>query len=399
MAIALAWTPLAIDWWIGSGIVEAPRLRAGFWSVSVVLAVWALFSATRPLSSGLVKLQSLLVSLFLVAPFVAEIVIRSGMSVDSLGLRNAKLYADMTADDDYWKLKRGWKPPLWVNMHPVLGWKPRVTEKNPLGILRAPGYVPRRENVVLCFGDSFMEGVTPSPDKIPDQLEQELKDLTVYNCGVGGYGVGQIYLRFLEETPKYDKPIVVVGILTSDLDRTILSVRGAPKPRFRLESGELLLEPPTVPADPKDWDALNPPEIRSYLASMMVRSLRLWNANGKHENVAYRRQEKRDLNRAVIEALVDEAREQDLRLLFIVFPTSRNLKRPTWRDAFLHDLFEELDVPFVDGRQAIKKDMRARGLPSKAYFLEDNHPNPMGNQVFARAIALRAKKLWRLKLR
>ena len=58
------------------------------------------------------------------------------------------------------------------------------------------------------------------------------------NYGVAGYGVDQIYLLFEQSLELYRRPLVVVSLLRTDLDRTILSDQ---KPHFEPHEGKLVL--------------------------------------------------------------------------------------------------------------------------------------------------------------
>ena len=366
---AALWSAWGLDWLLGAGSIEEPRARLAANAIAALMVLGAARAVLRPLS-------------------------RSCLAADLAKLRNPKLFADPLSDDDHWKLKRRWSQTIRTRPDAELGWTIPAIQSNPLGILRQADYEPQTENVVLCFGDSFMAGLTPFPHKIPDLLEEQLDGRTAYNYGVGGYGVGQMYLRFQQAEHGYNDPIIVVGILSRDLDRTILSVRGSPKPRFRLVDGELVVEKPSLTEDPDDWDAQNPPSIRSYLLALLVRRARTSLARGQVEEQSYRREEKRVLNRAILGAWVEEARAKDLRLLFMTFPPSRNLGQPSWRDDFFEETFESLDVPWIDGRKVLYRDMKASGRKAARYFLPDNHPNELGNRLFAEALAARIEQLW-----
>ncbi|MBL0020790.1 MAG: hypothetical protein IPP17_31250 [Bacteroidetes bacterium] len=44
------------------------------------------------------------------------------------------------------------------------------------------------------------------------------------------------------KTAPYQKPLVVFGLLTTDLDRTILPARSGQKPYYDIENGKLTLK-------------------------------------------------------------------------------------------------------------------------------------------------------------
>ncbi len=394
---AALWSPWGLDWLLGEGQIEEPSWRTWAGGAAVVMMGGAVLALLAPLSKTVMRAHTALIMTLLVGPILGEGLLRLCLAADLGDLRQPKLFADPYTEDDHWKLKRRWGETIRTPPDPLMGWSTPKLVRNPLGVLRPFGYEPQTENVVLCFGDSFMAGRTPHPGKIPDLLEERLGGPTVYNYGVGGFGVGQMYLRFREAYPAFVDPVIVVGLLTRDLDRTVLSVRGAPKPSFEVEGGELLITPPTLVTTGESWDALNPPSIRSYLLAMVVRRLRRLAADGRSDELMYGREKKCLVNSAVLEALVAEARAHDLQLVFVSFPPAQNFGKPSWRDEFLQAKFKELRVPFVQGRKALRADMKAKGLEVGDYYLPDNHPNEAGNRVFADAIAARLEKLWASK--
>ncbi len=397
--VAVCWIPWAVDWAIGSASLERGRIFFGFLALSLGLGGWSLWTGRRPLTRASGVAHILLATLLILLPVVTEVLIRQCQAANVGGFRNPKLFGDAYAEDDYWKLRRKWKTNKPVVLDPLLGWVREKDQGNPLGILREPGYTPQSEDVVLCFGDSFMSGVTPLSHKIPDLLEDQLVSKVAYNFGMGGHGVGQIYLRYLAETPKYVEPIVVIGILTHDLDRSILTVRDGPKPRFRVHEGELVLDPPVEPAEGSDWDSENPVQLRSFAFAMLVQAVRSDFYRPSAEDSWYRREEKTRVNRAILEALVQEAKARDQRLLIVTFPRAHRLLNPGWREQFMRETLDELGVAWIDGRALLLQDMEERGLDRGAYFLKDNHPNERGNQLFASAIATQLQRLWGIELR
>ncbi|MCP3915492.1 MAG: hypothetical protein GY711_08060 [bacterium] len=250
IAAAALWNPWTADWLLGSAWIEARSTRMGLLAVGVGLLLWSFYALLRPPSRIATRISTLLFTLFLVVPLASEGLVRIGIAADFSGLRKEWHYADRLSDDDYYKLRDRWNPrPRSRTLHPVLGWRRLATPSDPLAIHHKPGYTVRTEDVVLCYGDSFMVGTTPIPHKIPDVIDATLPQWTAYNFATGGHGVGQMYLRFRESHAQFVDPIIVVGIMVFDLDRTILCVRDRPKPCFRLRDGELVLEGPPLPTD------------------------------------------------------------------------------------------------------------------------------------------------------
>lgn len=125
--------------------------------------------------------------------------------------------------------------------------------------LRAPSDTLR----IALFGDSFVAG-----DEVKDEeawgslLEQQLNQAglrsEVLNSGVGGYSIGQAYLRWQSQGKQYDPDIVIFVFQAENLDRNvnvfrILYPQGGvvySKPRFIFEDGKLtLLNSPAIPPE------------------------------------------------------------------------------------------------------------------------------------------------------
>jgi hypothetical protein len=395
LGAAALWNPWTGDWLLGSAPLEEPALRAALLALGLLSLAWALLALLGPAGRATAVLQTVLFVSLVCTPLATEVFFRVAIATDSFGLAAPRLYAGHLSDDDYYKLRETWQPTAPSrNLHPLLGWAPRPDRRNPLGIHRESGYEPRRDDVVLCFGDSFMASLTPFPHKIPDVIDRTLPQWTAYNYGVGGYGVDQIYLRFREAHPQFVDPIVVVGIMYSDLDRSLLSVRDRPKPHFRLRGDELVLEGTPLPADQALWYAAHPPTLRSFFFAWCVQR---WRYQGSGRRVIlsnYRREESCRLNRAILEALVAEARAHELRLVFATFPDGTS--PVTWRDEFLEGLFAEQDVPWVDGRAVLVEAAREEGTRLERYFGAQyhGHPNIRGNQHLGEAIAACVLELW-----
>jgi hypothetical protein len=241
---------------------------------------------------------------------------------------------------------------------------------------------------VLFLGDSFVAGVVESNEhRIPQQLDRRLPDHPVYNLGVGGYGVDQTLLRFREKHPQFERPIVLFGLLTQDLDRSVLRVRTSAKPYFNLQDGELVLAGVPVPEDAHAWLAQADSGITSYVAANLMRRLRLMQGPTSSE-IEYRREEKEEINRAILTAAAADAREAKLDFAFVVFHSEQNLLQEGWRDEFLSEVFAELNVPVFNTRPCLLGAALEMDLPLKDFFnTGDSHPGHIGNRVMADGLA------------
>jgi lysophospholipase L1-like esterase len=170
---------------------------------------------------------------------------------------------------------------------PLLGWtnRPNVPNYNAAGMRADREYTLDPPDGVLriaAFGDSFTHGnEVERTDSWAYQLETILNEQGVHaevlNFGVGGYGLDQAYLRWQQQGRAYQPDVVLVGLVSLDIPRTVtLYWKFAPamiplpntniftKPRFILDDGALrLVNSPTAA----------PSEILDFLASFPTSEL------------------------------------------------------------------------------------------------------------------------------
>jgi hypothetical protein len=181
------------------------RIRVALWIINISLITWGCTTIVFRKRPVVVNCNLVLMSLLIVTPIVGELFIRSAIYLDVELFRQPPLYGGWLDDDVHWKLRYQWgksgeelEGGGFVT-DPVLGWAPEKSSQNPLGILAGEPYEPDfGANTVLFFGDSYVYGMssTPIDQRVPQQLDRLLSDYTVYNYGVVGYGVDQIFLRF-----------------------------------------------------------------------------------------------------------------------------------------------------------------------------------------------------------
>jgi hypothetical protein len=316
-------------------------------------------------------------------------------------LRNPALYADPWYDDDYWKLQFVFErqdgvtaPPrpghVERELHPLLGWAPKVTPRNPLGIVTdVPYTLADLEPAVLFFGDSYVDGPELIPLKVP-QLLDPLLERHVVNYGVSGYGVDQIYLRFLETYPKFTDPIVLIGIQDRDLDRTILSIRNRQKPVLAIEDGELAVGNTPI-GDTAEYLERSPIELDSYLLRFaLLRLRRVGLERPIHRWLGYdeRQELKLRLNRRILEAFKSEAEKAGIHLYFVLFYVENDMLEETWREVFLKQTLQELQMPYFDTKTYLLDLLESRGGSVEDYWSNDHgHPTGEANRLFAQGIA------------
>mgnify|MGYP003576692882 CR=1 FL=1 len=334
-----------------------------------------------------------------------EIFLRVAIFSQTFGiakLQQPRHYADAWLDDDFYKLDYILEDSRRVNtqtepgqveyaMHARLGWAPKVTEENPLGIVTDQPYEAHElGSPILFFGDSYVDGPEPMPNKLPQLLAPLVPERRVLNYGVSGYGVDQIYLRFLDAFEQHDNPIVLIGIQDRDLDRTILTIRNRQKPLLSIENGELVVGNLPI-RDTAEFVEDNPVEINSYLLRFVLIRLRMLGAEALVDRMLgydQRQELKLQLNRRILEALKERAVASGIQLYVVLFYVENDMYEVDWREVFLKDTLNDLGIQYFDTKTHLLNLLALKGGEVGDYWSDEHgHPNRDGNRVFARGIA------------
>lgn len=345
------------------------------------------------LKSHLKNLILLAISLsigFVTAEFAYRIILYSNLKQFE-HLRDPRLYDDSFYGDDYWKLAYlfgnttgGAKVP-----HETLGWigefdrntylhndEPRIKDKRP----------------VLLYGDSFAQCVGATCfQKILNNDSSFSKAHYFLNYGVGGYGVDQIYLLMQKSLDHFEKPFVIVSIMTTDIDRSYLKVRDGQKPFFTLEKGQLKLSKDSIYSNPAEYFEQNPPQIRSYLYRRLIYAENLIpevirsRLRGKWKAM----RNKKELNKEIILNMKKELDSRNYDYVFVIFNQllSPDPEKRGWRDAFLANLFEENNIPYIRSKELITQDPTFDRYDKHNYIDADNgHPTTHFNKMVSEEI-------------
>ncbi|MCA9402836.1 MAG: SGNH/GDSL hydrolase family protein [Candidatus Omnitrophica bacterium] len=104
---------------------------------------------------------------------------------------------------------------------------------------------------IATFGDSFVHcDEVPNDQTWQEHLNRLDSRLETMNFGVGGYGMDQAYLRYLQDGKQFHPDIVLIGFMTENPTRNMTifrpfylphSMLPLSKPRFTLKDGQLVL--------------------------------------------------------------------------------------------------------------------------------------------------------------
>jgi hypothetical protein len=154
---------------------------------------------------------------------------------------------------------------LYADFDPVTGWAILPNGAGGGARANAAGFRATREYQpmppegivrISTYGDSFTHCDEVDNDSTwQNYLEQKVAGLEVLNFGVGGYGPDQALLRYRRFGPRYKSHVVLIGVLTENINRIVNVFRPfyypqtaipLTKPRFVLDGSTLrLLDNPT----------------------------------------------------------------------------------------------------------------------------------------------------------
>lgn len=334
-------------------------------------------------------LSSLLISFTLAEIGYRIILFKSGPEFNKL--RKPNYFADYFSEDDYWKLYYQFdgqhKPPQ--QPHPELGW---------VGDFSRDSYKHNqiehigKRRPVLLYGDSFANCIKEVYcfEDLLNSDQTFSKEHYLLNYGVGGYGVGQIFLLFQKSIHNYDNPFVVISFMTFDLDRSILSVRTGQKPYYLIKDNELELNGTPINPIPDDFFTANPPQIKSYLYRKIVYSRHIPKQIApflKRTNDYISK--KKQVNEKIILEIVKELKTNNIDYVFLVFHphwygVSTLNDEANWRDSFLKRVFHENNIPYIWSKDIFQQDSKDRPFSYDDYIIPGNgHPTTYFNKLIS----------------
>jgi hypothetical protein len=356
--------------------------------LDVLLIAWGTVTIVLRHKMIVKKVNLALFSLMFIGPLAAEVGLRISLLFPKSPTRNPELFGNYYFDDDYWRMQMMWKPPEWPTSseytHTLLGWsQDKVTEANPLGLVKTTLARLKDDGThkILFYGDSYVAGETDADHRLPAYMEKRMGGVPVVDLGVGGYGSDQSYLLFRESWEKAGgKPTIIMGVLTEDLDRALLTIRTAPKPRLVPGAkGRLQPRHDPLPRDSRVWLEAHPLRLRSYFASLLLTAIRQRDYNPRVEEAC-------ELNRKIIEAVDEITKNAGLDLLYVIFYGPSAIEHREWRETFLKDELDERSIRYLDSRLPIYAWCKRTGRPVADLYHENGHHNNLGNSVIGDAL-------------
>lgn len=297
-------------------------------------------------------------------------------------------------DPNYWKLLQKWKgqskPPS--NPHPLMGWVGRYHGNT---FLHHQFGKLGKKRPVLLYGDSFSMCVE-QVECFEDILNIDStfnKDHFLLNYGVGGYGVDQAALLMSQTMPRYEKPFVVFGMLTTDMERSIMPYRDGQKPYLEENEGKLELKGLPIKANTSEYLEEHPIAVGSYLYKRWASS-RFNPSTGLKASIfgeTRRKEEQMRVNKLLLGTVCRELRARGIDFCFLVFHYEENMWNPEhvdWRDQHLREVMAELQAPCIWSIDVLKQHRKNHPeLGHYDYVLPvDGHPTTLYNTLISEEI-------------
>ena len=293
---------------------------------------------------------------------------------------------------DFFKLRHFFQEKYKESPDKALGWV-NGSIKSLDGYSHVDGSNLKGRIPVLLYGDSFAQCHTSVQDcfqGIFNDNPRFNKTHYLLNYGVSGYGIDQIYLLYQKTIDQYHNPIVIVGIMNYDLDRSLMPVTWGIKPFYTVHKGNLLYQNSHLSRDVNDFFLSNPPMIKSYLWRLIINegpvpsNLQEWLRALPDDKTKIK-----SINEAIITEFSNDLRSRGIPHLFILFEWPKRLiSAPDWRVDFLVETFNKMGSKFITSRNVLSS-MEALGqqFDWEKYAVKDGHPNYLYNMLISERIS------------
>ena len=283
-------------------------------------------------------------------------------------------------NEDFWKLNYLFNRRFnLTNPHPLLGWT---------GQFDFNTYEHRDESrlngrrPVLLYGNSFAQCVD-TVECFEDIFNADpvfTSGHYLLNYGVGGYGVDQICLLFEHTVERFTDPFIIFSLLTTDMDRCMLSVRDAQKPYFIIGEEGLELKGTPITLSSEEYFKQNRPEITSYIFNRL-RNSKIYPFHPSEKTREEYIDRLLELNTLILERVLTELEQMDLDYVILIFQPEHH--PPTdWRLVFLRDFMESRNIPYICDVDIRDADTTFTDYESSRYAIPNNgHPTSYLNRL------------------
>ncbi|MCU0666913.1 MAG: SGNH/GDSL hydrolase family protein [Candidatus Omnitrophica bacterium] len=234
-----------------------------------------------------------------------------------------------------------------------------------------------KKNRIVILGDSFVFGLCVNEElSLPSLIQQKLGDsYEVFNLGMSGYGIDQMYITYKKYAPVINPDIVILAFISDDIQRVTESYRNIEKfnkPSFDLKNGNL------VSRNRNDLNMLDYISQKSILLNMIYARI-------------YRRYLGHKICEKIFLELIKETREHNEKLIVVKYPCRDDIEKSKKfiteiirsRIFGFENIFKDTPAVYMDCPPAI---LKLSEKEYKKFFLSDGHPSGEGNKLMAEYI-------------
>lgn len=325
----------------------------------------------------------------------------------------------------------------------VLGWRYRPGHQDGGDVVNRQGLRSGREYDawpavgtlrIAAFGDSFVYGNEVRPqDSWPQIMERHSSQIEVLNFGVGGYGVDQAFLRYVNESTRFHPQIVLLVFFPDDLRRLVNVYRRfiddgelpLAKPRYRLDEQRNLVLLRSPWSSMADYERLlqHPDAVTEigrrdhwYMTTIYENPLYDWSATvrllvrvggkvydgyldrdrifrGKELSA---RSEAFRIQIAIFREFVQRARARHERPFILLLPDRSSIMRARsgLRTHYepIAEAVQSEGLPMIDAIEAFRFRTSNPGESIDAWFMPGGHYSPRGNEIVAQLLLARLQE-------
>jgi hypothetical protein len=223
---------------------------------------------------------------------------------------------------------------------------------------------------IMILGDSFIWGTgSTAKETVPNFLQIILKDeYEVFNLGIPGWGVDQMYLAYKKYKDVIRPSIVILAFIDDDVRRVLEAYTpgGTSKPSFTINNGELVFRTSTS----KSELFLNKIMGKSVFLSLITR-------------VIYTEKVARPIVKELFLKMVQETEHRREKFVVVRIPYKEQkgnfIRKIEWHLRSFKDVFKYTNVQYLE----LLEEMTKTPTWVKDFYIEDGHMSPAGNKYLA----------------
>jgi len=222
--------------------------------------------------------------------------------------------------------------------------------------------------IIALVGDSFTFGSGVNTDETYGAVLETTTNNAVYNFGMPGFGIDQMWLSARHQALPLKPSFVVMAFIEDDFRRSLVAYRpgeGFNKPVFKVVEGRLVRK--TAEDAPGAFSRIVYGRSRLMAAADRASVTLGWR---------YGVGEWWTVNRAVFDALGEDCRAAGVKLIFLYIPDK------SWRPIpAVQSYMQQTGAEFLDLSQTIQ--------PKGIFFARDGHMNASGHRFIAESLVRR----------